>query len=115
MVRVSSVEHAQHGEPLCAQVVDDYLPIFRLGFARNIPIAFDLYKVPGNLERMTRTDVEIEAGIGAIGPVKELKDVRTRDERVGSGLDRAKVGSVKYREKWRLTLNARVSNSATAK
>lgn len=67
-----------------------YLPVLLLVFARSKLIAFDFYKKLGNLERMPGMGVEVEVGVGVEGPVKELKSIRTRDEAVGFGLERAK-------------------------
>ena len=71
-----------------------HLPILLLCFTGSILITLGFYKELGNLERMAGMSVEVEVGLGVKGPVKELEGIRARDERVGSGLERAKGDGV---------------------
>lgn len=67
-----------------------HFPILLLFFARNKSIAFDFYEKLGNLERMPWMCVDVEISVEVEGPVKELEGIRTRDKRIGFGLERAK-------------------------
>ena len=80
--------HAPRGK--VAFGVGSHLPILHLTFSWHIAIALCFYEKLRHLERVTGMGVEVEISFGIKRPVEKLKCIGTRDERVGSGLERPK-------------------------